>query len=144
MRIELRPVKNTDLRFLLDLRKKMMSRYTSEMSQEDSSSDLERIMHAFDDIKIILFHGEEAGMIKMSKNQSDKVWYIYQVQIEPRFQGLGIGKSILTDICDAALKSNVAVGLGVFKSNPAISLYKNLGFKPVTSSEHEIEMIFNA
>ena len=121
-----------------------MSRYVTEISDQEESSDLERVMYAFDDIKIMLYQEKRVGMIKMTKSQCNKDWYIYQIQVDPIFQGLGIGKLVLSRVCDSALQSSATIGLGVFKSNPAVTLYKRLGFSPVSNSKYEIEMVFNA
>lgn len=121
-----------------------MQKYSLEISEEQDSSDLSRVMHCFDDIQIVRYEEKDVGMIKMSKDYSENHWYIYQFQIDPEFQGLGIGKAILNDICKSAVSVDAAIGLGVFKNNPAISLYRALGFKEVASSKYEYEMVFNA
>ena len=144
MKICLRSVNNDDISFLLDLRGKTMHKYSLEISEEQDSSDLSRVMHCFDDIQIVRYGEKDVGMIKMSKDYSENHWYIYQFQIDPEFQGLGIGKAILNDICKSAVSVNAAIGLGVFKNNPVISPYRTLGFKDVASSKYEYEMVFNA
>ncbi|WP_198040042.1 GNAT family N-acetyltransferase [Microbulbifer agarilyticus] len=121
-----------------------MHKYSLEISEENDSSDLSRVKYSFDDIQIVRYREKDVGMIKMSKDYSENHWYIYQFQVDPEFQGIGIGKAILNDICKSAVSVNATIGLSVFKNNPAISLYRGLGFKDVASSKYEFEMEFNA
>lgn len=64
MNIELHSVKNADLDFLLDLRRKTMRKYIVEIFEQEESSDIKRIMYAFDDIDIMPYQEKEVGMIK--------------------------------------------------------------------------------
>jgi len=118
--------------------------YGAEISEESDSSDMSRVMYSFDNIQIINYRQNEVGMIKVAKIESKTAWYIYQFQIDPEFQGLGIGKRVLSDLCESAIQNKVSIGLSVFKANPAISLYRRLGFNQISSNKHEHEMVFNA
>ena len=144
MEIRLRPVETKDIDFLLNLRGKTMQIYGAEISEESDSSDMSRVMYSFENIKIINYRQKAVGMIKIFKNESKSSWYIYQFQVDPEFQGLGIGKVVLSELCESAIQNEVSIGLSVFKTNPAISLYKRLGFNQVSSNKHEYEMVFNA
>ena len=144
MEITLRSVETKDIDFLLYLRRKTMHRYSAELSEESESSDMSRVMYSFENIQIISYRKKEVGMIKISKIRPKNNWYIYQFQVDPEFQGLGIGRFVLSDLCESAIQSKISISLSVFKTNPAISLYKRLGFNQVSNNKHEYEMVFNA
>jgi ribosomal protein S18 acetylase RimI-like enzyme len=57
--------------------------------------------------------------------------------IEPSFQNIGIGQSILTQVCMDARHANQTVRLATFKLNlRAARLYHRLGFEVVGEDDH--------
>jgi ribosomal protein S18 acetylase RimI-like enzyme len=57
--------------------------------------------------------------------------------IEPAFQNIGIGQSILTQVCMDARHANQSVRLATFKLNlGAARLYLRLGFEIVSEDDH--------
>jgi ribosomal protein S18 acetylase RimI-like enzyme len=54
----------------------------------------------------------------------DNTYYLYDVYVNPNYRGLGMGKLFLEHIIEWYEK----VYLHVRETNPAIHLYKNLGF----------------
>lgn len=141
----LRKAKKSDLEYLLQLRRLTMDDYLSQNGVDISDKEhLFRIKFNFSDAKIILVNGVKAGLFKASYTGSNSQWYIYQVQIHPNYQGLGIGSKIILDLCQQALTNDLSVGLSVLKSNPAKSLYERLGFSVTGSTNSEYEMVYNA
>lgn len=56
---------------------------------------------------------------------------IIDIAILPKYQRMGIGKKLLTDVIDSARQRAVPVSIHVEKNNPAMSLYQRLGFKKI-------------
>lgn len=56
---------------------------------------------------------------------------IIDIALLPAIRGRGIGEAILRDLLDEATAEGKAVGIHVEKLNPAMSLYRRLGFKTV-------------
>lgn len=54
---------------------------------------------------------------------------IIDIALLPRYQRMGIGKQLLTDVIEAARQRGVPVTIHVEKNNPAMSLYRRLGFE---------------
>ena len=50
------------------------------------------------------------------------------IALLPEARGQGMGHAILSDTIELALSKGRAVGIHVEKNNPAISLYRRLGF----------------
>ncbi|MCC4834866.1 histone acetyltransferase [Shewanella sp. 10N.286.51.B7] len=140
----LRKAKDSDLDYLLQLRRLTMDDYLSQDGVDISDEEhVFRIKFNFADAKIILVNGVEAGLFKASYTASNSQWYIYQVQIHPSYQGFGIGRKLIFNLCQQALRDNLSVGLSVLKSNPAKSLYERLGFTVTDSNNSEFEMAYN-
>ena len=62
--------------------------------------------------------------------------YIYRFYIDEEYRNLGIGQQVLYEIKNIAKDMNRDVELDVYGDNPAIHLYKKVGFK-----EHYKNMI---
>jgi ribosomal protein S18 acetylase RimI-like enzyme len=56
---------------------------------------------------------------------------IIDIALMPEARGQGIGGAILSDILDQAVMAGKNVGIHVEKTNPAMSLYRRLGFTVV-------------
>lgn len=63
-----------------------------------------------------------------------------QIQIDPAFQGQGLGRRLLAGLLRQADDEGAPVTLSVLKGNPARRLYESLGFTPVEETALEIEM----
>lgn len=76
------------------------------------------------------------GMLKYQQNDNDLK--ILQLQIHPDHQNKGYGKAVMQQILRTA--NTPKVSLTVLKGNPAIHLYKRLGFEVVGEDELEYWM----
>lgn len=56
---------------------------------------------------------------------------IIDIALLPAVRGRGIGGAILRDLLEEAAAEGKSVGIHVEKLNPAMSLYRRLGFRPV-------------
>ncbi|WP_282167450.1 GNAT family N-acetyltransferase [Shewanella japonica] len=145
MNLALRKAEEIDLDYLLQLRRITMDDYLSQEGVDISEKEhVFRIKFNFSDARIILVNGVKAGLFKASYTAHNSQWYIYQVQIHPSYQGLGIGSKLIAELCQQAQKDNLSVGLSVLKSNPAKNLYDRLGFTVTGSNNSEYEMVYNA
>ncbi|KZN45430.1 GNAT family N-acetyltransferase [Pseudoalteromonas luteoviolacea] len=145
MNYTLRKANDGDLDFLLSLRRITMDNYL--LSDGVDISDKEhifRIKYNFEDAQIIQVNNKNIGLFKASFISEKSQWYIFQIQILPSYQGFGIGRKLITDLCDKAKKDKLSVGLSVLKSNPAKNLYDALGFQVVGSDCSEYEMEYGA
>jgi len=58
------------------------------------------------------------------------------IELLPEFQNMGIGKKIIKDL----ISKNKPVNLQVLKQNPAVRLYKELGFKITGETDLKYQM----
>ena len=74
----------------------------------------------------LLCDGELAGYCRVETREADV--HVVELVVDPRFQNLGIGTSVLRDAQHAAGERGVPVVLGTFIENRAAELYERLGF----------------
>ncbi|WP_281557979.1 GNAT family N-acetyltransferase [Thalassomonas sp. RHCl1] len=106
----------------------------------DEQSHLARILYRFDAANLILINNKAAGLLKYYRDKS--CWVIVQVQLAPEHQGKGLGAKILNNLLAQATREGKAVTLSVLKGNPAIHLYRRLGFVVASESDSEYSLCF--
>ena len=137
----LRPVGDADREFLSRL---YASTRAAEMalvdwSDEQKQAFLQMQFHAqsshyaehfpkasFD---IIEMGGESIGRLYLDERED--ALHVLDIAILPEFQGRGIGGGYLRSIMDLAAASDRDVTIYVESNNPAMSLYRRLGFERV-------------
>ncbi|MEZ8311935.1 GNAT family N-acetyltransferase [Vibrio splendidus] len=145
MEINLRPAKEKDIQFLLDLRVLTMESYLKKDGVPCTEEEhLCRIKYNFPDAQIIELGDKKAGLFKASYLADKEQWYLFQIQVHPEFQSQRIGSYLINSLIHMAKKQGKDVGLSVLKSNPAFNLYKKLGFKIVEENQHEFELVLKA
>jgi ribosomal protein S18 acetylase RimI-like enzyme len=109
----------------------------------DDVSHAQRVYDRFEDAKIICdcVNEERIGLLKYYLAPTE--WKLVQVQILPKYQGQGLGGHVIRIVLDEALKSQLAVRLSVLKGNPAQRLYERLGFRAVSETDRELNMVFH-
>ncbi|HYW74773.1 MAG TPA: GNAT family N-acetyltransferase [Pyrinomonadaceae bacterium] len=90
-------------------------------------------------ISVIEVNGERAGMIQLLEH-ADEI-EVGEIQIQPAYQGRGIGTWVLSDTISRAhargKKVSLATGL---KNRRAFELYERLGFRLVAQSDTHYHM----
>lgn len=142
MNLQYRKASQNDVDFLLDLRMKTMTEhYASSGLPTTEESALQRVLYQFEKANIVSLDNEPIGLLKLNK-ESDKT-EVLQIQIDPKMQGKGIGKTILKDIIKEAKTAQKSVVLSVLKTNKAQNLYSSLGFVITDEDEHSYIMEFS-
>ena len=67
---------------------------------QDDEHHLARIRHHFSDAQIVWFHGRPAGLFKAYRDPAG--WRLVQIQIDPAFQGQGLGRRLLAGLLEQA------------------------------------------
>lgn len=138
--ISRRPARNSDIPFLIDLRRQTMSAYLIASGIEPTVAALEnRVMARFECAEIIVNNDNAAGLLKVARD--GKEWTLIQIQLVPSLQGKGIGSMLIREIIDESRQAGAKLKLSVLKTNPALGLYKRLGFLIVKEREHAYEML---
>ena len=73
--------------------------------------------------------GEPIGRLYLDENFENKTVRIIDITLLPEWRGKGIGNQIIMDIIHFAAKRNQPVSIHVESFNPAMNLYKKMGFE---------------
>lgn len=104
-------------------------------------SHMQRIKYKFEHASIIECNRTSIGLLKIERKR-DGIELI-QIQIDPLYQGKGIGKKILEQIINEANSEEKSITLQVLKVNKAQRLYLKLGFKIIEENEHSYLMKYS-
>ena len=134
---DLRPYKPSDYDWLYSLREKSY-RDVVVAQFGDWDKDLQRNLYQAGwnprTIQIMELEGSPVGML--STEVIDDVVWMREIQIEPNYQRMGIGTSLIRSIVASALEANRTVKLQVLLANDlAKSLYDRLGFTTLEITE---------
>jgi ribosomal protein S18 acetylase RimI-like enzyme len=129
-----------DRDYLLTLRKNTMVAHLEKAGMFLAEAEhLVRLNDAYECSHIVHYDGERIGTLKYQ--QTVETINIMQIQIEPELQGRGYGRRLIEQVLsDATVKT---VALTVLKENPALALYKRLGFLIVGEDNYEFHLQIN-
>lgn len=140
MRLDRRKAIESDIPFLLSLRRETMDSHLAASGADCSDEfHLARLMHHFDCAEVLTSNGSPVGLLKVRREP--EAWEIVQIQLSRQVQGNGVGRALLEGVLTDAANAGVGVKLSVLKANPARSLYERLGFKIVGEDAHEYFML---
>src|SRR6187399_242313 len=119
--LQYRNALTTDLEYLLWLRKATMNEHLFNAGLFLTDEEhLLRIHYLFDQSRIILLQDEHIGLLKVDEKENSVE--IVQVQIDPAYQGKGIGQQVIQTVIENARSNNKQVSLSVLKENKAKAL----------------------
>ena len=137
--LDLRDATTQDVEYLTQLRLRTIHEHIRNAGTDLSFEEHEkRASTRLDCCSVISWSNRTVGMIKVIREVDS--WTIEQFQIEPEFQRRGLGASLLSKLQQDAKNSGVALLLSVLSVNPALSLYRRLGFEVLRESNGIIEM----
>lgn len=143
--ISLKAITNDDLNFLFRV---YASTREDELSQTDWGDEqkLDFLNMQFNaqhkqymenypgkEFSIILFNDTPVGRLYL--NRGNKEIRIVDIAVLKEFRGQGIGSSLLNGILKEGHSTNKVVSIHVEKYNPALSLYRRLGFQVTADRE---------
>lgn len=71
--------------------------------------------------------GEPIGRLYLDRREDEL--RIVDIALVPEHRGRGLGKAILSDLIDEAAERGLPVRIHVERNNPALGLYRRLGFR---------------
>jgi ribosomal protein S18 acetylase RimI-like enzyme len=89
---------------------------------------------------IVLHDGVAIGRLYVDRNENDI--NIIDIALLPEFKGKGIGKKLLKDVEDEAVKAGKPIRIYVEKFNRALRLYQRLGYGVTGDSGVYLEMMW--
>ncbi|SHM64578.1 GNAT family N-acetyltransferase [Roseibium suaedae] len=139
--VSYRPLMPEDMPFLRRLyrstREAELARVPWSETEKQSFSDMQfNAQHAHyqehypDAVWLVIEQsGKAIGRLYLERWSSEH--RIIDIALMPEMRGAGIGRAVLEDLIEEAAENGKAVGIHVEKMNPAMSLYRRLGFETV-------------
>ena len=141
--LSFRPAVESDIPFLLELRRQTMSEHLTASGVIQSKEEhMGRVLAAFECALVVMQKSEPIGLLKVDCKK--KEWELVQIQLLPSVQGQGIGDYLLRSLVQQARAANVSLRLRVLKANPARRLYERVGFVVVAEKANACEMALGA
>jgi len=82
--------------------------------------------------------GEPVGRLYLQWRQTQL--HIVDIALMPELRGQGVGTALLESLTEAAHAEDRALGIFVEKFNPALRLYRRLGFVEIADTDVYLEM----
>jgi ribosomal protein S18 acetylase RimI-like enzyme len=89
-------------------------------------------------VQIIQLNAADVGWLQ-SVVEADTV-FLAQIFVDAAFRGRGIGTEVMKRLIAKAAQARRAVTLGVVKTNPAMRLYRRLGFRITHDDDRKFYM----
>ena len=126
----LRPATQADLELLDRIHTENMKGYVEQLYSWNSNLFIDNFIAA--QYQVIEVDCVIAGFLKVVVSQSDI--YLGEIQIAARDRSKGIGSSIISNLIRRARQDDRRLWLKVIKNNPAVELYRRLGFTVFATS----------
>ena len=134
MHIGLRPATASDFDFCAGLYMDALEWVIVTMNLErDMQLPTLRKTWTAPEVRIITEGGADIGWLQITTR--DDAIYISQIFVAPARQRRGIGRGVLEGVIADAEENSKAVALSVVTTNPAVRLYKRLGFYVLHEAE---------
>ena len=83
--------------------------------------------------ELILLHDQPIGRLYIDRREEEI--RIVDIALLPEYRSQGIGSALIKDLLKEAEANGKCVRIHVEKFNPALNLYKRLGFAPISDTE---------
>lgn len=147
MKIVIKPINKNDFKFLKDVyrstREHELIMY--EWTEEQKNQFVEFQFNAQHSHYQNTYNKAELNLILVNKTKAGRLYFLESVEeirlidisLLPKFRGKGVGTKILKDFIEKSNKKDKVLNLHVLQNNPALKLYKRMGFKITkTNSPH--------
>ncbi len=141
MQYRLRPSTVDDFEFVFQLNKINMRHYVEQLRGWDDvaeRNDMQRKFYPGCD-QIIVIDGNDAGIFGVDYKAN--MIELRHIEILPKYQNLGVGTALISNLVDEARQAKLPVMLYVLKINPARHLYEHLGFKITGETKLKYQMM---
>lgn len=139
--LTLRPASQRDYDFLYQLHRSAMMDAIAATWGWDEPWQQDYFQEHFDPAgrRVIMLSGEAIGVISIEER--DAALYLALIEIDPGFQGRGIGSALLGQFKEMARAAGIPAALHVLKvNNRALRLYEREGFRIIGVEEKKYYM----
>jgi ribosomal protein S18 acetylase RimI-like enzyme len=97
-----------------------------------------RQAHPDADFDLVTLDGEPVG--RLSVDRAGETVHVLDIALVPEHRARGIGTELLKRLIAGADRAGRLVTLSVVRTNPALALYRRLGFEPTGGDEVHLEL----
>ena len=143
MDIKFRKCTLSDFDFLFKLKKDNFKIYVDNIWGWNDDDQIKRLRidleETLEQKNVIIYNDTKVGVFSFYMIENN-VCRINEINILKEYQNLGIGSYILENKLKENSDKNIRTILQVFKDNPALNLYKRLGFRIYEETETHYKM----
>lgn len=138
--IDFRPAEPDDYGFAEKLYFESTRPLLHALGTWDKAAVSRRFSEAFDRYpsQVLQAGGADIGWLQVSRNET--AVHVHQMHLVRRWRNRGIGAHLIGQIKARASELGLPVTLKVIRGNPAITLYKRLGFRTVAEEPELFRM----
>lgn len=139
-RVLSRQAREADFPFALDLYLASVEPLLRRLGAWDETRVRKRLRQLFrpELVRIVRLAGNDIGWIQIATMR--RGLHLDQLHLLPKMQGRGLGTRLIVRLQDRARRRGQAIGLNVIRGNPAIELYRRLGFKVLGGDRLRLRM----
>ena len=128
MQITFRPARAEDFQYCANLYLSGMEDIIRELKL-DRAAQAASLRQEWDpaQVQVMVMDAIEVGWFQIIPH--DDVLFLAQIFVDRPFQGRGIGTAIMNNLIAEGTRAGQAMALAVVKTNPALRLYRRLGFR---------------
>jgi len=141
--ISLRPAQANDYQFAVDLYLESTKRLLLALDTWNEDEVIARFRSAFkpDQAQVVQSNGADIGWMQVSEASAG--FHLHQIHIVATFRNRGVGSRLILDLLGRARAEGRPLVLNVIRGNPALSLYRRLGFRRIGETHERIQMIWD-
>ena len=141
MTLAIRPASPEDREWLFELHEAAMrERVERNHGSWERDDQRERFFDREEtDVRIVLVDDVAVGAVHLADGPDDSL-HIGLLEVHPASQGQGVGTKVLGALDEEAARAGRALTLGVRRDNPALRLYRRLGFRVTSEDATHLQM----
>ncbi len=140
--IQLRPVSDLDFEFIHALRAEAYRSYVERHFEVWIEEDQRRYLQQQWPSRIrmlVVLEGEDVGYFGYSRDETTAT--LGNIILRPSVRGRGVATQVLNDWLIWVDRLGLKASLNVFEDNPAVSLYRRLGFAVESTDPPHLHMV---
>ena len=136
----LRPARASDYEFALGLYLEGTKRLLTKLGRWDEERVTARFKHTYKsaDTRILCLNGTDIGWMQVSEAPSG--FHLHQIHIIEGYRNRKLGTHLIKALQDRACAKTQPITLYVIRGNPALALYRRLGFRVIGGDGEKIHM----
>ena len=138
----LRPATDADFEFARGLYMESMQPLLAALG-EWNKEEMETAFRGYfipDEVRVVQVGGRDVGWLQVS--HTDHELCLDQLHLVEDMRGQGIGTALINKVIATATGQNKDVSLSLVKGNPAVRLYRRLGFRRSSEDKTKIHKRF--